>query len=563
MLDYILQSPFWISIFTLISEDGAYIYGLTLYQLQKISAAVFIFYFCLGVFVGDTAVYSLGYALARFRHTFWVASICRTFTFLRKMATKKDILPDAPVHKKVFLGRFEQFLLFTRCLPGSRFITYFYCGFTAYPLWKFIILLTFSSLIFACLGVVISMLIGGITGTMHWSFFIMIAFITFMITFSSLRFLFFYLYHYQKFGKVWIFFRIKIIRLRRLEFWPALWLYAGLVPFFIFCLIRYRGFSCALAANPALYMSGFAGEKKSDIDVLLRRFLPEHCLITQSIPIDFVAIQDQEVLHTTLQQYLLEQGMKLPVFIKPEIGLKGFQVRLCTSMQELMAAIQRMAHSDQPMMMQEACLDPCEWGVFYYRFPGKKQGQIFSVTHKIFPEVTGDGMANLEKLVMDNPEYRLRYESLLGKTCQDHRLVLAEGQRKQLVFCGNHAQGCLFRDGSSFLSSAITTRLTHKFDQLQDFYIGRMDIRFASIEALAAGQFKIIELNGAGAESTNIYDPNMSLWQVYKTLHRQWQLIFSIGQKNKDNGLVPPGIWSFFRELWKLQKIKNSASLEI
>jgi hypothetical protein len=41
--------------------------------------------------------------------------------------------------------------------------------------------------------------------------------------------------------------------------------------------------------------------------------------------------------------------------------------------------------------------------------------------------------------------------------------------------------------------------------------------------------FAIVELNGASSESTNIYDPSRSLFQAYRTLFRQWALVFRIG----------------------------------
>src|SRR5262249_34271965 len=73
--------------------------------------------------------------------------------------------------------------------------------------------------------------------------------------------------------------------------------------------------------------------------------------------------------------------------------------------------------------------------------------------------------------------------------------------------------------------------------QVPDFFIGRFDIRYRSVEQFKQGTaFAIVELNGATAESTNIYDPERSLFSAYKTLFTQWSLVFSIGAENRRRG---------------------------
>jgi hypothetical protein len=45
-----------------------------------------------------------------------------------------------------------------------------------------------------------------------------------------------------------------------------------------------------------------------------------------------------------------------------------------------------------------------------------------------------------------------------------------------------------------------------------------------------------VELNGAAAESTNIYDPDGSLLSAYRWLFRQWSIAFAIGDANRRAG---------------------------
>ena len=79
-------------------------------------------------------------------------------------------------------------------------------------------------------------------------------------------------------------------------------------------------------------------------------------------------------------------------------------------------------------------------------------------------------------------------------------------------------------------------------------YFGRFDIRYDNEEDLRAGRnFKIVELNGASSEATNVYDARNSLRSAYDTLFRQWRLVFEIGAANRERGWTS----SPLRTLWR------------
>ena len=50
---------------------------------------------------------------------------------------------------------------------------------------------------------------------------------------------------------------------------------------------------------------------------------------------------------------------------------------------------------------------------------------------------------------------------------------------------------------------------------------------------MAGRDLAIVELNGATAECTNIYDPARSLLSAYRQLFVQWRLVFAIGALNR------------------------------
>ncbi len=126
------------------------------------------------------------------------------------------------------------------------------------------------------------------------------------------------------------------------------------------------------------------------------------------------------------------------------------------------------------------------------------------------------------------------------------------GETVKLVEAGNHAQGCVFRDGSRLWSKELEKGIDEISQRLDGFFIGRYDIRYSSEDELRAGRnFQIIELNGAASEATSIYDARNSLFAAYRTLFRQWEIVFAIGAANRRGGAAPtklPLLWRKWRE---------------
>jgi hypothetical protein len=107
--------------------------------------------------------------------------------------------------------------------------------------------------------------------------------------------------------------------------------------------------------------------------------------------------------------------------------------------------------------------------------------------------------------------------------------------QNEIIFlseCGNHCQGAIFLNGNSLISKELTIEIDRIAKQIPNFYFGRFDIRFESYELLMQGKnFEIVEVNGAGAEATHIWDRKTKLLDAYKTLFTQWRLLFEIGHE--------------------------------
>jgi len=210
-----------------------------------------------------------------------------------------------------------------------------------------------------------------------------------------------------------------------------------------------------------------------------------------------------------------------------------------------------LSQTSAPLLAQHYAPGPLEVGVFYYRFPLEPRGRIFAITEKFFPLLIGDGQSSVTELIRRDPRARFIAATYLKRFHTRRDDVLAAGEELKLVVAGNHAQGCIFRDGMRLNSPELQARLDEISRKLTGFFIGRYDIRCASEDDLRAGRnFQIIELNGASSEATSIYDARNSLWTAYRTLFRQWDLVFAIGAANRARGVVPTKLAVVWRE-WR------------
>ena len=129
--------------------------------------------------------------------------------------------------------------------------------------------------------------------------------------------------------------------------------------------------------------------------------------------------------------------------------------------------------------------------------------------------------------------------------------ILSVGEVLKLVETGNHAQGCIFRDGGHLRTDALERVIENISRKVPGFYIGRYDIRYENEEDFKQGRnFQIVELNGASSEATSIYDARNSLISAYRTLFRQWKLVFAIGAANRARGCRPSPLRTLWRE-WR------------
>ncbi|MBN8576424.1 MAG: hypothetical protein J0L66_05745 [Cytophagales bacterium] len=277
------------------------------------------------------------------------------------------------------------------------------------------------------------------------------------------------------------------------------------------------------ASNPTIPTGGMMGESKYDV----LRMVP-NAVKPATILIKLPASREH-VLQT-----LRENNLQLPVVCKPDLGERGWMVRIIKTSSEIDIYLKEIKTD---FIMQEFVNLPLEFGVFYVRFPSQQTGFVNSVTGKEFLTVTGDGSKTLQQLIEAKDRARLQWPVL--RNVYAHRLteIIPAGQSIELVSIGNHCLGTSFINCNHLINEALTQSFDAISQQIDGFYFGRFDLRCATLDDLQAGRVKILELNGCGAEPAHIYHPGASLWQGIGTLITHWKNLYRVSKENHARGV--------------------------
>jgi membrane protein DedA with SNARE-associated domain len=487
---------------TFVSEDAACVAAGALIARGDLNGPVGVAACAAGIFLGDMGLWLIGRAGARILKWKWLAS--------RLPAERLD---EARHWLERRSGRA---ILLSRFTPGARLPMYVAAGLLRISPLRFAAWTLCASLLWTPLVVLGAVRAAEAVGQLSAPAFALSAVAALGLTLVGPR------------ATAFVYRRMRahILRLARWEFWPG-WLFYAPVTFWVAALaIRHRSLTVLTACNPGIEDGGFVGESKFEI---LQKLPPD-----VTIP----AVRLSEATDTRAVESVLAamrlNGWSWPVVIKPDVGQRGTGVRLVRGLLQLEDYLSR---SRGDLLVQPCHEGPYEAGIFYYRFPGEPRGRVFSITDKQFPVIAGDGISTLAQLIAAHPRYHLQAGVFLRRHADVRGRVLDEGERFPLAFAGNHAQGTLFRDGRHLLTPALEGRVDEIARRIPGFFIGRFDVRYRSVERFMAGEdLAIVELNGATAESTNIYDPGRSLLDAYRTLFRQWSLVFAIGAANRRRG---------------------------
>ena len=346
------------------------------------------------------------------------------------------------------------------------------------------------------------------------------------------------------------------------EFWPMWAFYPPVMLYAAWLMLRFRGALLPTVANPSFPGGGFFGESKADILDLAMQHVPDW--VAPFIRLRRADPATAETTEAALAAGLSAEcdaalaalhatGLALPVVAKPDLGCRGAGVKLVRCRADLLSYL-RAFPPGATLLLQRLVPFEGEAGIFYCRRPGQQRGRIVSITLKYFPYVTGDGQRTLRELILADPRAGQLPHLYLKRHTARLDQVPALGQAIRLAFAGSHSRGAIFRNGTHLVTAEMEARFDALSRSLPEFHFGRFDVRFDSFAQVQLGRgFTIVEINGAGAESTHIWDRRTGLLEAWRDLMRQYHWLFEIGHANRARGFKTMP-WSDFLRGYRREK---------
>lgn len=514
---------------TFILEDVALAASVALVSNGKMSFASAFTACFIGICIGDCALYFIGKLISRFK-------IERKIKFLQKYASA---VPSDRTKKFMTYS-----VVISRFVPGTRIPTYVGAGLINYSFTKFFILTLLSVAPW-----VLFILLGGKSMYKlfegNWIVALFALFIFLGLAKSIIPQLMNY-WHRRALLHSWR-------KWTHFEFWPAWFFYSPIVFLYIFRSLKGRSFILPFYSNPQILNAGLIGESKWDF---IKHLNPQDPTTLKTILLD-------KSLSISERRSLIESSnFKMPFILKPDVGQRGYGVRIIRNEIELEDYLKESQALS--LVVQRLSSFSQEAGIFYYRKPSESVGTLFSITDKKFPFVVGDGRSRLGDLILSDQRARIIAPLYFERHKKHLYDIIPIGEKIIISECGNHCQGAIFLNGHYLKTNELAEKIDSIAKSVPDFYFGRVDVKYKNVDQLKLGlDFEIVEINGAGAEATHIWDENTSIIEAYKVLYHQWRILFEIGQEVKqqkrDNSNVK--IWAFLKEVLRVVMRKDPISV--
>lgn len=330
-------------------------------------------------------------------------------------------------------------------------------------------------------------------------------------------------------------------------------LYIPVVFNYLWLALRYRSLTLPSASNPMIETGGFMGESKSSVLEMVGK--DQQSWIAEFVTLHRNGLPAESDFEQALNM-MKDKGLEFPVVAKPDIGWNGYGVRLVEDSNNLLKYIASFPSGENIILQRPVNYDG-EAGIFYVRMPGEEKGKIYSITLRYFPYVIGDGRSSLRELIHNDQRTRVRASYYLGEKeehlgfgKEDLDRIPPEGELIRLAFIGSLRTGGLYRNSSHLITPELTERIDAISRSIPEFYFGRYDVRFESTDLLREGKgFQIFEINGAGSEAIQAWDPNASLFDLYKEFFKAYRLLFKIGSLNRRRGFKPMKFRDFIKAI--------------
>lgn len=282
--------------------------------------------------------------------------------------------------------------------------------------------------------------------------------------------------------------------------------------------------------NPSIETGGLVGESKfSYLAPLGSRF-------REWIPETHPVAPGEDAL--AIRQHC---GLSYPLIAKPDIGWCGYGVRRIDTDAELAAYAKSFPH-DAVFLLQRFAREANEAGVLYVREPSEARGRVTALTIRHTPNVVGDGVSTIGQLVAQGARTQGKaafYRKILSEVALAR--IPALGERVYLTTVASVRVGGRYEDVTRLITSALNTAVDAIARTIGEFHYGRFDVKFESIADLQDGRFTIIEINGAGSEAIQFWDPGLSVVQAFAGVFAKQRTLFALADAMRKRGHKPVG----------------------
>ena len=305
--------------------------------------------------------------------------------------------------------------------------------------------------------------------------------------------------------------------------------------------LRYQSLTLPTVANPGITAGGLVGEGKLE-------YFENMGPIALSATAAFCAVPTHK-RYTGQELYDIMQraSLSFPVIAKPDVGLCGHGVRLIGNCTQLLDYVQAFP-AGETLLLQQYLPQEGEAGIFYCRNPDTQTGSIIGLALRYFPRVTGDGKRTVAELVAADPRAQRLLASKRHESNHNPGDIPATGQVVRMATIGSTRVGGLYCDGQAHITAELTRAIDAIAKDMPSFYFGRFDVRFDSLGELAEGRgFSIMEINGAGSEAIQAWDPDTTLAAGFKAIFKKQRILFAIGNAMRSKGFKPIGVAALAR----------------
>lgn len=118
--------------------------------------------------------------------------------------------------------------------------------------------------------------------------------------------------------------------------------------------------------------------------------------------------------------------------------------------------------------------------------------------------------------------------------------VPAAGTLVRLSTIASTRVGGLYRNGEDCITPELLQAIEAIANDMWQFHFGRFDVRYDTLADLRAGAgLRIMEVNGAGSEAIEAWDPDIGVLSAFGRIFRKQALLFAIGADRRSHGVLP------------------------